>query len=369
MRSLTLLLLLPLCLFGQRKDFLIQGYIKGAVDRKIYLSNLGRGYGPGVQNIYYDSVKSADGHFAFRGHVDEIGRRSIEIEGGKGWLTFVAENTNIQIEGDTASIWLSKVSGSPQDSLARLVRQEQLPYIKKLNASADSIRAALGRKDSLLARTFSESNREYNKKIAQTGYDFLKAHPDAYSNLELLSDIDRILGNAAAKEAYGSLSEGLKKHSLAKAAYYKLFELDKTVALQKKAPGFRQKDTYAKWVDLDAYKGKYVLLDFWASWCGPCRAENPNVLAAYEKYKGKNFEVLGISLDADKQKWLQAVKEDKLPWKQVSDLKGGQNEVALLYGIESIPRNFLIDPEGNIVARDLRGEKLQEALGKIFGNL
>jgi thiol-disulfide isomerase/thioredoxin len=111
-------------------------------------------------------------------------------------------------------------------------------------------------------------------------------------------------------------------------------------------------------VNLRDYRGKYVLIDFWASWCKPCRAENPNVLKAYEAYKHRNFEVLSISLDEVREKWLQAIAEDQLPWPQVADLRGTQNEAAQRYYITAIPQNFLIDPTGKIVASNLTGEDL-----------
>ncbi len=116
------------------------------------------------------------------------------------------------------------------------------------------------------------------------------------------------------------------------------------------------------------FKGKYLLLDFWASWCGPCREENPNLVETYSRYQAKGFEILGVSLDAlaQKEAWLKAIGQDKLTWPQVSDLKGWDNEAAKLYGVRSIPANFLIDPSGKIIARDLRGEELNAKLESIF---
>jgi len=132
------------------------------------------------------------------------------------------------------------------------------------------------------------------------------------------------------------------------------------------APDFSLPDPDGKTVSLKDYRGKYVLIDFWAGWCSPCRAENPNLIAAYETYKGRNFEVLGVSLDREKGYWLQAIEQDALPWTQVSDLKWWRSDVAQLYGIESIPANFLLDPQGKIIARNLRGPALLAELESIL---
>jgi peroxiredoxin len=134
------------------------------------------------------------------------------------------------------------------------------------------------------------------------------------------------------------------------------------------AMDFTQNDTLGNPVSLSSFKGKYVLIDFWASWCGPCRQENPNVVKAFNNYKDKGFTVLGVSLDQPnaKDKWMKAIHDDNLTWTQVSDLKFWGNAVAVQYGIQAIPQNFLIDPQGKIIGKNLRGEALNKKLETLF---
>jgi peroxiredoxin len=133
-----------------------------------------------------------------------------------------------------------------------------------------------------------------------------------------------------------------------------------------KAPQFTLADTTGRPFSLDSLKGKYVLIDFWASWCKPCRIENPNVVAAYNQFRDKNFTILGVSLDDNRNAWLNAIKADSLAWNHVSDFQGWKSPVAAMYGVNSIPYNFLLDPQGNIVAEDISGKELWDALNRFL---
>lgn len=194
---------------------------------------------------------------------------------------------------------------------------------------------------------------------------FYKSHPDSYVTLDMVKGKSMVIRLETFEPLYNSLSERLRNTEEGKALAKKL-EIARKTSIGVMAMDFTQPDVNGKPISLSSYKGKYVLIDFWASWCGPCRAENPNVLKAYNEFKDKNFDILAVSLDDKKDNWLKAVKEDGLPWMQVSDLMGFKNAAAQAYAISAIPQNFLLDPSGKIIASNLRGDALMKKLKQVI---
>ena len=194
---------------------------------------------------------------------------------------------------------------------------------------------------------------------AQANKAFIRAHPASWVSFEVLQQFPIYTPYSEIAALYAALGPALR-NSPAGQQYAQFLAKQQATAVGSQAPDFLQPTPAGKSVSLADYRGKYVLIDFWASWCHPCRAENPNVLKAYDAYKNRNFEVLGISIDDEKgrAKWLQAIADDQMPWTQVSDLRGPQNEAAQRYNIHAIPQNFLIDPTGKIVATNLHGDDL-----------
>ena len=203
----------------------------------------------------------------------------------------------------------------------------------------------------------------------QQQVDFIAKHPNDYVSLTALNDIMSPFPTDLnqIKKAFNLLSSSLKNSELGKRTASSIAKLA-AIQIGQQAPDFAEPDTLGKTVHLSDYKGKYVLLDFWASWCMPCREENPNVVAAYQHFHAQKFDILSVSLDkADaRAQWLAAIQKDGLVWKHVSDLKFWNNAAAELYLIKAIPQNFLIDPQGKIIAKDLRGEELIKKLAEVL---
>jgi peroxiredoxin len=344
-------------------------------------------------NTVTDSAKIVNGEFTFEGTITTPINATVFIDAkGIGFGKFVAlnfkENTGpvkgtdylgFFIEKGTVTITAAdslihgKVTGSKVNDDDAKLKNQLKPIMAKAQVLAKEAQAATPAQQASAA--FQNSMQDKYKGLQDEQRSVLKgfitANPDSYLSLLALTSVSGPSPDVAEVEPlFNSLSEDLKNSDIGKQLKYSLDNL-RITAIGSIAPDFIQNDVNGKPVQLSSFRGKYVLIDFWASWCGPCRQENPNLVRTYNKYKGKNFTVLGVSLDKESGKgdWLAAIKSDKLEWMQVSDLKFWNNMAATLYGVHSIPQNFLIDPQGKIVAKSLRGDdldnKLEELLGKI----
>jgi peroxiredoxin len=380
MKKLILFMLTvsPAVLFAQEK-YTIKGKV-GSVNppSKIFLSYSADG------KRMTDSTAIKNGVFQFSGEVKEITQATLLLDyKGIGIM-----NIDRKSKQDIASVYL--VNGTTTinsaDSLSHAtitgtrVNEDNVRYKAFLKPATDA-------EDALTTEYYAASKEkretkefgEYiDKKDSVIGVQskelnkqFIAANPDSYMSLQALRGMGGPYPDPnELQPVFSKLSPALQA-SAAGAKYQKYLNTLKAVAVGAMAPDFAEADTSGKMLSLSSFKGKYVLVDFWASWCGPCRAENPNVVKAFNNYKGKNFTILGVSLDrpGKRDAWVNAIKHDGLTWNHVSDLKFWDNDAAKLYGIQAIPQNLLIDPTGKIIAKDLFGEDLEKKLAELFGKI
>ena len=366
--SLLILSSIAQTCFGQtQKNYVIKGHFTNAEGQKVYLIKRAQSYHSYEKTNIIDSSIVKNDNFIFKGHVKEPDYYSILFN--KDWKPFILDNSPLSFSGD-ANEYLSKssIKGSKEIEYLQKFQSYTATFNTPLNNTADSSMAADARGDSILAMKFADENQIINMHLLDTIVFFIKSNPTSFKSLYELNQNFKSFGIDKSKMLYNNLTERLKKHSLGKELKYNIFFATELIGLNKKAISFSQNDTSGNMVALSDFMGKYLLIDFWASWCGPCRAEHPNLKKAYSKYQSKGFDILSISLDNDKAAWTKAIIHDSIIWKNVSDLKGWKNEAAKKYVITEVPTNYLLDRQGKIIAKNLKGEALLNKLKELFGD-
>jgi peroxiredoxin len=370
-------LLLSICQSEAQKKFTIKGDVSkvSLPIAKVYLSYYADG------KTTNDSCDVIDGKYSFTGSLGDPLMASLRAK--------YQEDPNaktiraISYNRDIKQIFLenSKITLVSTDSFSNA-------SIKGSKSHAEFVKwETLMKPENQKAGELNKQYSELYKKKDQAGMDKLEAEFDKLTELKNVKNKQYLADNPSspiamfifrqyagydinadeAEPVFLSLSEKMRSGPAGKEMAEKI-EIAKKTGIGRMAMDFTQNDTLGNPVSLSSFKGKHVLIDFWASWCGPCRQENPNVVKAFNNYKNKGFTVLGVSLDQPnaKDKWMKAIHDDNLTWTHVSDLKYWKNDVAVQYGIQAIPQNFLINPQGKIIGKNLRGEALNKKLEEIF---
>lgn len=354
--------------FAQNGKYLLKGNIAKATG-KIYLEHELNG-----NPVKVDSAKVTNGEFVFKGAVKSPGFYSLNNKGLKYPIQFILENSAITVTKTADSLSMAEIKGSAAQDVYmgfysgpwKEITATAGGIYGKLDKAEKAAKAAGTKVDSLTRAGIDQEFKDLDTKNQQAVKTYISKHPSSAGSAAVI--YDRFIGYPnfpVARELFAGLTKEAQL-SMVGAMITKSLAIDAKTGKGKVAPAISMTDKDGKIVKLSDFKGKYVLIDFWASWCGPCRKENPNVVAAYKKYHDKGFEVLGISLDSKKDAWLKAIEADGLSWTHVSELKGWQNTAATEYGVKAVPASFLIDPNGKVVGKDLRGEELNKTLAQLF---
>ncbi len=361
---IQLLVLLIVCNATAQK-FSLKGKLgKKAEGAKLMLTyQKGSGY-------HADSAIVKKGKFTITGEL---------AEPVKGFLKVVNTNADEHQDSDYTELFLEpgkitiSTSGKLEDAVIKggpgqtdfIALQKRLKEDNdKVALIMDSMAKGFGRTDEIVRR-FQKAYHDIYADMRVKKAAFVADYPDSYLSLDLVKEQSAIIDYEKFGPLFYTLSERLRKTASAKAMEARL-EIAKKTAIGQPAMDFVLNDTSGIPISLSSLKGKYVLVDFWASWCGPCRQENPYLVKAYEKFGNRGFQIMGVSIDSQKAPWLKAIREDGLKWLHASDLKGGKGEVARMYDIRAVPQNFLVDPNGVIIAKNLRSQQLEEKLNDIL---
>ncbi len=354
--------------------FELNGEIRNIPDQKIFLEQL---YFSQKSPEVLDTAEIKNGKFQVSATGGEEGLYRLRLEKNESGFIFINDKPSINFNADIKDVSLQGPSfNSPANQLLKNL-------LVQLDEKGKTLNAASARIDSLKNDSIIVLETKKIDDLKEQYKNFIIRYIDTVSNPVVAMfaiGYTQSIDSKSLDKAIPGLTKRFPKH---KGVAEIVSQYNVYMAKQNEpaspnitagakpgvgsmAPDITMNDTEGKPFSLSQLKGQYVLVDFWASWCGPCRGENPNVVAAFNTYKSKNFTILGVSLDEDKQKWLDAIKSDELNWKQISDLKGWGTAAVGLYGFDGIPYNVLIDPTGKIIATELRAEALQQKLAEVL---
>lgn len=386
MKKIILLLSASVVLFSCNKvkdgEYLITGTAKGIENGKTIILETQDANGMGL--IAVDTVKVENGKFEIKGKVTEPAFHTIQLEAANGKIPFILETGEIIIEIDKDSIQKSKISGTyNNDEYVKFNEEIKVIQKKVMDFQKQNMQAMNTAQQTQDTAVINKLMKEYSKIQEEVGTaakakytTYAETHPKSFISALIVQSMvsDPSMDVKKSESLYNSLDESLKNTKPGKAIKTRLAEIKNpaagapvpAAADAKWRSDFSAPNPDGKVISLKENLGKVTIVDFWASWCGPCRKENPNVVALYKELHSKGLNIVGVSLDKDAAKWKEAIAKDKLTWPQVSNLKSWEEPIALQYKVESIPATFILDASGKVVAKDLRGEALRAKVKELL---
>lgn len=313
-----------------------------------------------------------NGKFELKGTITETDLGFVRIENEKFSVPFILENGNITINIAVDSVQNTKIGGTKNNDKFQEFNEKSLVVVKKRNKFEKNnfarMEAAKKSRDTATINMIIKEHNSFQDEMNIISKTFIKENPDAHLSVLLLENF--LMRQYLTPEEVKTYYDGLSKEVTTTKSGKKIKEVLESmsaIVIGKPAPNFSGPSPDGKTVSLKESLGKVTIIDFWASWCGPCRAENPNVVALYNEFHSQGLNIIGVSLDKDATKWKDAIAKDKLTWSHVSNLKFWEDPIAKQYNVQSIPATFILDEKGNIVAKDLRGEELRAKVAALLG--
>jgi len=350
-----MLVVVAIAFTGCKKEskYIINGKVAGIEKGKAFLEVFEAG-----KWVITDSAEIKAEKFMFTGKMQLPEMKYLVIDGIPDNFPFFIDNSEISLTVNKDSIDKTKITGSVSQLLYEDYLKQVAPIDAKENVAYESYKKAKEAGNLADIKKYDSIATAYDKEKGQVMKDIVIKNPKSVVGPYLLVANSWQFELADLESSVSAIDTSINK-SIYVIRIKERIEILKKVAVGQPAPEISLPDSTGKVVTLSSFHGKLVLVDFWASWCSPCRAENPNFVAIYKEFHPKGFQMLGVSLDKDRAKWMKAISDDKLVWNHISDLKGWDCAAGKLYGVNSIPSNILVGPDGKILARNIFGEELK----------
>ena len=363
---LVVLAVLNACQGVEKNTFLLNGTTNLAEGKQIFLIQANANNQPTT----IDTTTVVDGKFSFKGDVKQIDVNFLFVEGEQVNTPFIVEEGVIKVQLLQENLKAMELTGTPSNNDLQLYRQETETFAKNMNAIVAEIKSANTLGDNLLVQDLQEQYTDLQEKLIDYEKNFIKTNIDSYVSALILDRFlnQKTMTRAEVKEVFNTYSDRIRSSKAGIKVSNLINAPVNPTAIGEIAPLFDGPTPSGERLALESFRGKVTIIDFWASWCRPCRIENPNLVRLYKRMHGKGLEIVGVSLDRNKASWERAIADDGLNWNHVSNLQYWADPIAQLYSVRAIPAAFVLDRDGRIVAKNLRGAQLDAKIEELIAD-